>query len=180
LPGFAEGMDELALSEAEQRAILGLASTARDGMVNARSREAAALRPQIDGEIACLRDFHGWLAANNEQMRPILAAKLREKLAPLLQTVTVPEDRILQEAAIAATHCDVAEEVQRLAAHIEHLCHLLDDGGLVGKKLDFLLQEMLREVNTAGSKCRDAGMGERVVDAKAALEKLREQFANLE
>jgi len=70
--------------------------------------------------------------------------------------------------------------VQRLAAHLAHFDALLVEGGPVGKKIDFLLQELLREVNTAGSKCREVGMGERVVAAKAALEKLREQCANLE
>jgi uncharacterized protein (TIGR00255 family) len=180
LPGFAEGMDELALTADEQQAVLALVAQARDGVIVTRIREAAALQPQITSEIALLRSFHGWLSASSEQMRGVLAGKLKEKLLPLLQAVIVPEERILQEAAIAATHCDVSEEVQRLAAHIDHLQRLLDDGGLVGKKLDFLLQEMLREINTSGSKCREAGMGEKVVDAKAALEKLREQFANLE
>jgi uncharacterized protein (TIGR00255 family) len=74
----------------------------------------------------------------------------------------------------------VAEEVQRLEAHLTHLRGLLAEGGAVGKKLDFLLPEVLREVNTAASKCREVGVGERVVGAKAALEKLREQCANLE
>jgi len=180
LPGFAEGMDELALTEAEQQAVLGLVAQARDGLVATRIREAAALLPQIAAEIVLLRGFHGWLAASSEQMRGVLAGKLREKLVPLLEAAIVPEERILQEAAIAATHCDVSEEVQRLAAHLDHLQRLLDGGGLVGKKLDFLVQELLREINTSGSKCREAGMGEKVVDAKAALEKLREQFANLE
>ena len=74
----------------------------------------------------------------------------------------------------------MAEEAQRLEAHLTHLRGLLAEGGTVGKKLDFLLQEVLREVNTAASKCREVGMGERVVGAKASLEKLREQCANLE
>ena len=92
----------------------------------------------------------------------------------------VSQDRVLQEAAVAADRADVAEEVQRLAAHLAHLRSLLAAGGTAGKKLDFLFQELLREVNTAASKCREVGMGERVVSAKAALEKLREQCANLE
>jgi uncharacterized protein (TIGR00255 family) len=98
----------------------------------------------------------------------------------MLAGTEVSQDRVLQEAAIAAERADVAEEVQRLAAHLTHLRALLAEGGAVGKKLDFLLQEVLREVNTAASKCREVGMGERVVGAKAALEKLREQCANLE
>ncbi len=107
-------------------------------------------------------------------------ARLSDRLATLLDGTEVSQDRLLQEAAVAADRADVAEEVQRLAAHLDHFERLLGQGGPVGKKIDFLLQELLREVNTAGSKCREAGMGERVVEAKAALEKLREQCANLE
>jgi uncharacterized protein (TIGR00255 family) len=180
LPGFAEGAGELALAPEEQQALLGLVCSARDALVGVREREAAALLPQIEGEVTELESFQRWLAGVNGQLRGTLQARLRERLAALLEGMEVNQDRVLQEAAVAADRADVAEEVQRLAAHLAHLRALLADGGAVGKKLDFLLQEVLREVNTAASKCREVGMGERVVGAKAALEKLREQCANLE
>ncbi len=180
LPGFAEGGGELALAPEELQALLALVASARDAMVAVREREAAALRPQIAGELQLLASFREWLAAVNGQVRASLMARLRERLAALLDGAEVAPDRLLQEAAIAADRADVAEEVQRLGAHLDHFRRLLEQGGPVGKKIDFLLQELLREVNTAGSKCREAGMGERVVEAKAALEKLREQCANLE
>ncbi len=180
LPGFAEGGGELALAPEELQALLALVASARDAMVAAREREAAALRPQIAGELQLLASFREWLAEVNDQVRTSLMARLRERLAALLDGAEVAPDRLLQEAAIAADRADVAEEVQRLGAHLDHFRRLLEQGGPVGKKIDFLLQELLREVNTAGSKCREAGMGERVVEAKAALEKLREQCANLE
>ena len=180
LPGFAEGGGELALTPEEQQALLALVGQARDGLVAVREREAAALLPQVAGEIALLTSFRGWLAEVNDQVRTSLMARLKERLASLLDGTEVSQDRLLQEAAVAADRADVAEEVQRLAAHLDHFERLLAQGGPAGKKIDFLLQELLREVNTAGSKCREAGMGERVVEAKAALEKLREQCANLE
>jgi uncharacterized protein (TIGR00255 family) len=180
LPGFAEGGGELALTPEEQQALLGLVASARDGLVAVREREAAALLPQVAGEIALLNSFRGWLAEVNDQVRTSLMMRLQERLAMLLDGTEISQDRLLQEAAVAADRADVAEEVQRLAAHLAHFERLLAQGGPVGKKIDFLLQELLREVNTAGSKCREAGMGERVVEAKAALEKLREQCANLE
>ncbi len=180
LPGFAEGGGELGLTPEEQQALLALVGQARDGLVAVREREAAALLPQVAGEIALLTSFRGWLAEVNDQVRTSLMARLKERLASLLDGTEVSQDRLLQEAAVAADRADVAEEVQRLAAHLDHFERLLAQGGPVGKKIDFLLQELLREVNTAGSKCREAGMGERVVEAKAALEKLREQCANLE
>ncbi|HVN76706.1 MAG TPA: YicC/YloC family endoribonuclease [Thermoanaerobaculaceae bacterium] len=180
LPGFAEGGGELALTADEMQAVLALAGRARDALVKEREREAAALMPQVRGEASELSAFQSWLAGVNEQVRAALFARLRERLAALLEGTEVDQQRLLQEAAIAAERSDVAEEIQRLAAHLAHLDTLLAEGGPVGKKIDFLLQELLREVNTAASKCREVGMGERVVVAKAALEKLREQCANLE
>jgi uncharacterized protein (TIGR00255 family) len=179
LPGFAEG-GELVLSEEEHRELLALVADARDSLAAAREREAAALLPQIRDEVSTLRGFHGWLGEVNAQVRDRLLARLRERLAALLEGIDVPAERLAQEAAILADRADVSEEVTRLGAHLDHLERLLDEGGAAGKKIEFLLQELLREVNTSGSKCRDAGMGERVVEAKAALEKLREQCANLE
>ncbi len=180
LPGFAEGGGELVLTAEEQQAALDLAARARDGLVAQREREALALLPQVRGELDELASFRAWLAEVNAQVRTALLGRLRERLSALLEGSEVGQDRLLQEAAIAADRADVSEEVQRLAAHLAHFDALLAAGGPVGKKIDFLLQELLREVNTAGSKCREAGMGERVVTAKAALEKLREQCANLE
>jgi len=179
LPGFVEG-GETALDEGERARLLELVAAARDALAATRRTEAAALRPQLDGETARLAEFAGWLRATGGTLRELLLDRLRERLAALLEGRGVAEERLVQEAALLAERADTAEEVERLDAHLAHLRRLLDGGGPVGKKLDFLLQELLREVNTAASKCREAGMGERVVEAKAALERLREQAANLE
>lgn len=180
LPGFAQGMGEIALDGDERAALLHLVAQARDVVATDREKEAAALHPQFEGEIADLDSFAAWLAQVNGSVQAALLTRLRERLVRALDGVAVPEERLLTEVALAADRADVSEEIQRLGAHLAHLRRLLAEGGPVGKKLEFLLQEMLREVNTAGSKCREAGMGERVVGAKAAIEKLREQFANLE
>ena len=180
VPGFTEGGGELVLRDDERDALKALVASARDELVAARAREAAALRSQIDGETAVIVAFTEWLATVNREVAGALLGRLKERLVELLGGVAPPEERLLVEAALAADRADVSEEIERLRAHLAHLRRLLDAGGPVGKKLDFLVQELLREVNTAGSKCREAGMGERVVEAKAAIEKLREQFANLE
>ena len=179
LPGFAEG-GSLTLSDDERAALLALLGQARDALGREREREAAALLPSIRAAIAELHAFRDWLGAANAEIGAALLARLRERLARLLEGTAAPEERLIVEAGILADRADVSEEVERLSAHLAHLDRLLAGGGAVGKKLDFLLQELLREVNTSASKCRDAGMGERVVAAKAALEKLREQSANLE
>ena len=179
LPGFSEG-GALSLNEEERAALLGLLARSRDALVREREREAAALLPSLHAAIAELYSFRDWLAAANAEIGAALLVRLRERLARLMEGTAVPEERLAIEAGILADRADVSEEVERLSALLAHLDRLLAGGGAVGKKLDFLLQELLREVNTSASKCRDAGMGERVVAAKSALEKLREQSANLE
>jgi uncharacterized protein (TIGR00255 family) len=179
VPGFVEG-GEPGLDDGERARLLDLVAEACGALVTAREQEAAALRPQLEAETTRLTEFAAWLRATGDGLREVLLGRLRERLATLLEGRAVSEERLIQEAALLADRADTAEEVQRLDAHLAHLRRLLAEGGAVGKKLDFLLQELLREVNTAASKCREAGMGERVVEAKSALERLREQVANLE
>ena len=179
LPGFVSDASSQ-LDEGERAALLQLVAQAGDALVEARAQEGAALEPVLAGDLGVLAEFGAWLEAVNGGVREALLERLRERLAGVLPPGSVPEDRLLVEAAIAADRADVAEEAQRIASHIEQARRLLAGGGAVGKRLEFLLQELLREVNTAASKCREVGMGERVVEAKAALERLREQVANLE
>jgi uncharacterized protein (TIGR00255 family) len=179
LPGFVEGGQELRLEEDEVAALLRLIGAARSGAVERRREEAAALLAQILAELGELEEFTAWLKEVNGRLRELLTARVRERLTAAVGGL-IGDERIVAEAALLADRADVSEEVERLTAHLAHFRGLLAAGGAVGKKIDFLLQELLREVNTAGSKCREAGMGERVVGAKAALEKIREQCANLE
>lgn len=180
VPGFLEGGGEMALDEGERSGLVALVGRACAALADAREQEGRALRRQIESEIAALDTFVGWLRAHSAGIVETLLARLRQRIGQLVGEGNVSEERLLQEAAIAADRADVAEEITRLEAHLAHLRALLDEEGPVGKRLEFLLQEVLREVNTAASKCREVGMGERVVEAKAAVERLREQFANIE
>ena len=105
--------------------------------------------------------------------------RLTEKMTEVLADRTIDEARILQEAAIYADRVAVDEEMVRLDSHIAQYRLFLDEGSPVGRKLDFLLQEMNREANTTGSKCSDSDIASVVIDLKAELEKLREQLQNL-
>ena len=98
----------------------------------------------------------------------------------VLANTAIDEARILQEAAIYADKVAVDEETVRLRSHVDQLRTMLAEGGVVGRKLDFLMQEMNREANTIGSKCSDVAEARTVVDIKALLEKLREQIQNIE
>ena len=107
-------------------------------------------------------------------------ARLEAKLQEVLANTAIDESRILTEAAIFADKVAVDEETVRLRSHLEQMNAMLTAGGAVGRKLDFLLQEMNREANTIGSKCTDVKLARIVVDIKAELEKIREQTQNIE
>jgi uncharacterized protein (TIGR00255 family) len=182
-----------------------LMSEARSSDEDLKSVEEAVLR-EVDGLVIALNSMRAQegtaladdLRAGMQRLRALVdeAALLREKvqqayferLTQRMKTMVdggFDQDRILQEAALIAERSDVEEEVTRLRTHIDHFTGLLDDGGEVGKKLDFLLQEMNREANTLLSKTSGvAGNGTRITEAglgmKSEIEKAREQIQNLE
>ena len=106
--------------------------------------------------------------------------KLLERMKTVLGDTQVDEGRILTEAAIYADKVAVAEETVRLRSHIDQLHSMLDSNEAVGRKLDFLVQEINREANTIGSKAQDVDIARRVIDIKAEVEKIREQIQNIE
>lgn len=106
--------------------------------------------------------------------------KLVERVHELLGDVTLDESRILQEVAIYADKVAVAEETVRLRSHIAQLREFISSDEPVGRKLDFLVQEINRETNTIGSKCNDVEIAKKVVEVKAEIEKIREQIQNIE
>lgn len=124
------------------------------------------------------------LVSQVEQASPKTVAdyrhRLEEKMREVLESKSIDESRILTEAAIFADKIAVDEETVRLRSHLEQMNTMLTNGGAIGRKLDFLLQEMNREANTTGSKCSDVHIARIVVEMKAELEKIREQTQNIE
>ena len=106
--------------------------------------------------------------------------KVQARMHELLDGADVDEQRLLTEAALFADKIAVAEETVRLRSHIAQLQQMLTGDEAIGRKLDFLVQEMNREANTVGSKAQDAAMARIVVDIKAEIEKIREQIQNIE
>jgi uncharacterized protein (TIGR00255 family) len=109
-----------------------------------------------------------------------LADKLRDRLAQLLGEQPVDPARLAQEVALLADRCDISEELVRFGSHLAQFDDMMKSPDPVGRKLDFLLQEMNREVNTIGSKANDSTLAQVVIDLKAELEKIREQVQNIE
>ena len=146
-----------------------------------RKKEGAALGRDLQGRLATLRTLVGEFAARAPGVAETYRANLLKRIAAALPgTDLAGDERLLKEVALFADKADVAEELVRLDSHFRQADGLLKTGGVVGRTLDFLVQEMGREINTIGSKANDAEIARRVVACKAELERFREQVQNIE
>jgi uncharacterized protein (TIGR00255 family) len=149
-------------------------------LVATRKREGAALAEDIGGRVARLGALVGQIRTAAAALPERFARRIEERLAALRDQLGFEPARIAQEAALMAERLDVSEELVRLETHLQHLSELLRAPGAVGRKLDFVVQEVGRELNTIGSKAQDAGVAALVIEGKAELERLREQAQNVE
>ncbi len=153
---------------------------ALDALDRMRIREGGFLRGDLDGRRAALADLVTRIAAEAAAGQAALRERLSERVAEVAAELPAGEAAVAQEIVRWAARSDIHEEVARLEAHLAHWSALADAAEACGRKLDFLLQEMNREVNTIGSKADGLGVSALVVEAKAELEKLREQTQNVE
>lgn len=170
--------------QADHALLVTAARAARDQLVGGREAEgeklARALGERLDELAAVAADLAALADAARSEAAAGLAARVEELLAAAGSAARLDPGRLEQELALLADRGDVREELDRLAAHLEHFRDLLAAPGAVGKRLDFLTQEVLRELNTLGAKCRNAAMTRRVLDGKVLVEQLREQVQNVE
>jgi len=145
-----------------------------------RRAEGQALDADLRSRGQTILELVAQVEAGNGQTVIDYRKRLENKLKEVLENTNIDESRILTEAAIFADKVAVDEETVRLRSHLQQMNNMLTAGGAVGRKLDFLLQEMNREANTIGSKCTDVNLARIVVDIKAELEKIREQTQNIE
>ena len=145
-----------------------------------RRVEGTALAADLRGRGETILSLVEQVEAGSPQTVADYRARLEAKLKEVLANTAIDESRILTEAAIFADKVAVDEETVRLRSHLNQMNTMLDAGGPIGRKLDFLLQEMNREANTIGSKCSDVRLARVVVEIKAELEKIREQTQNIE
>ena len=145
-----------------------------------RCTEGAALDADLRSRGNTILELVAQVEQGNAQTVIDYRARLEAKLKEVLAATNIDESRILTEAAIFADKVAVDEETVRLRSHLQQMNDMLSGGGAIGRKLDFLLQEMNREANTIGSKCTDVRLARIVVDIKAELEKIREQTQNIE
>ena len=167
-------------SDGDQEALLEVTGRALDQMIAARATEGGKLAAVLRERLAGLGELRARLAERGAGMAGELAASLRQRISELLADGQMDEDRLAQEVAYLVDRSDVREELDRLQSHLEHFASMMDQDGSVGKRLDFLTQEIFRELNTLGAKCRDSEMTRWVLDAKVLCEQLREQVQNVE
>lgn len=155
---------------------------AADAFLDARVSEGERIRADLEGKAAHIKDVVEQIKTLSESDIGGYKARLEEKLRAVLadNNVTVDENRILTECAIYADKAAIDEELVRLGSHFEAFDGYLNSDEPVGRSLDFLLQEMNREINTVGSKCANASIAKLVVEVKTELEKIREQIQNIE
>jgi uncharacterized protein (TIGR00255 family) len=151
-----------------------------------RAQEGAALGAELRASMLRLRAFAEEMAGLRNGVREAQFERLRSRLMELTQGVPVSEERLLAEAAVLAEKSDIEEEIVRLRTHVDRFVAMVDEGGELGKRLDFLLQELNREANTMLSKTSGASgsnslrITELGLEMKAEIEKAREQVQNLE
>jgi len=163
-----------------QKDLMQVVSQALAGYDAMRCTEGKALADDLRSRGQTILSLVEKVEQGNGQTVIDYRNRLEAKLKEVLNNTTIDESRILTEAAIFADKVAVDEETVRLRSHLQQMNTMLDGGGAIGRKLDFLLQEMNREANTIGSKCTDVNLARIVVDIKAELEKIREQTQNIE
>ncbi|THB70520.1 MAG: YicC family protein [Desulfobulbaceae bacterium] len=155
-------------------------SKALEGCEQMRLKEAKALTDDLRERITNFKTILDQIESRIPTIREQKEQALNERLEKLLGTVDLDPQRLAQEVAILADKSDVTEELVRLKSHLEQFSAFLSESGGIGRKLDFLIQELLREVNTIASKINDAAVAHMTVELKSELEKLREQVQNIE
>jgi uncharacterized protein (TIGR00255 family) len=165
-----------------------IAAHALDELMEMRAHEGATLTKTLLDSALELEQTITRLREKRKAVAGKYPDRIRDKIRAIFEAYPLSEGnlqaaleaRISQELALLADRTDIEEELVRFHGHLEHLRKVLREGGQVGRKLDFVLQELNREINTLGNKAQDYGMSEEVVGAKVKLEQLREQVMNLE
>ena len=184
--GVVEPVDEDADEDEEQRRgreaeMLGDLARALDSLASMRGEEGSRLAAVLEGHLAEVERLTAAAEALAELQPEAIRAKLAQQLADLVGAVpALPEERMLQELALLATRADVREELDRLRSHLTAARQHIGEGGIVGRRLDFLCQEFTREANTLCSKASGVELTRIGIELKTVIEQFREQVQNIE
>ena len=161
-------------------AVLTVLEKAVGSFSQMRVREGDSLKSDVLEKCGLILDSVAFIEGRSEESVKAYRARLEAKIKELLSDTSVDEQRLLTETAIFADKIAVDEETVRLKSHISQIKSLLSADEPIGRKLDFIVQEMNRETNTIGSKCNDYEISKKVIDMKSIIEKIREQIQNIE
>lgn len=145
-----------------------------------REREGNALKQDVINRCGCIRENVRLIKEKSPEMLERYREELRAKISSYVESVEIDEKRLLTEIALMTDKLNIDEELTRLQSHLNRLESMTEETEPVGRKLDFLIQEVNREINTIGSKANDLEIANLVVDAKSEIEKIREQIQNIE
>ena len=177
-------MFKVTRSEIDQEAVtaaaLQVAGEAIDKFISMRETEGEKLHRDVQLRTEEILKKVEFVESKTPETVEAYRARLEARIKELLDSASYDENRVIVETAILADKVAVDEETVRLRSHIDQLLKMLSDGGAVGRKLDFLVQEMNRETNTIGSKSQNLEIARAVVDIKSEIEKIREQIQNIE
>ncbi|HUX07630.1 MAG TPA: YicC/YloC family endoribonuclease [Acidobacteriota bacterium] len=156
------------------------AEAAIKDMINMRETEGKNIREDLLKRFSACSEILDGIESQTDKVTEEYLRRLNERVAELTNGLNLDPERLEQEVAILVERSDITEEIVRLRSHLNQALQLLDSDKAVGKKLDFLIQEMNREINTIGAKGRKADMSSSVVEIKSEIEKIREQVQNIE
>jgi uncharacterized protein (TIGR00255 family) len=167
-------------AESARAPLLAALGEALRGFAEMRAKEGEALLADFNGRIAICLGYLNAIAARAPAVAPAYRAQLLKRLRDAGLELNVEDERVLREIALFADRCDVSEEITRFRSHLDQLSALLKSADEIGRKADFILQEIGREANTIGSKANDLAITKSVIELKNELERVREQVANVE
>ncbi|MBP3636972.1 MAG: YicC family protein [Clostridia bacterium] len=178
-----EGVITLTEADMDEELVTALCREAAEGAVNQlcdmRDKEGVNLRADLSAHLGAAAALREKILLRAPGVVEDYRTRLQQKLAQMVADAVEPQ-RLAQEVAILADRCAIDEELSRLDSHIGQMRKFFEAKGEIGKKMDFLIQEMNREANTIGSKASDAQIAQHVVDLKSEIEKMREQVQNVE
>ncbi len=170
----------LALDTSQEKLILETVEDALSALIKMRQEEGNNLQKDLAGR---LQDIHQ-LVQKIQERQPVVLEEYRNRLNEKIKTLTegmeLDETRLAQETAVMADRCDISEEITRLGSHFEQFNNMFEKAGPIGRKMEFVTQEINRETNTIGSKSVDYQVSQSVIEIKSLLEKIREQILNIE
>ncbi len=173
---------ETEIADEEKEALARVVREAFAQMVSMRTREGESQHADISSRLQTIRELQQKLASHRDEIRSELLASYQQRVQEIASQagVQVAEDRIAQEVVLMVERGDIAEELTRLTHHVDQMQQAIGSKEPAGKKLDFVSQEMLREINTMGSKSRSATIRSLVIELKTEVERIREQVQNVE